>query len=204
MTEPIDNKQSETNISSSAGDNTSAMGRALEADPRYYWFLVTYLVGLSAMGSFVNDMYSPALPAMVRFFGCKVSIGQLGLTMGMIGLGIGQIILGPVSDKYGRRPVLIASMSLFVVAAVVSIFSPTIHFFNLCRLFQGIGASGGYFLARTIPADVYSGRQLAKLMALLGAINGVAPASAPLVGMGNILHSTAIVFLSLTAPSIFR
>ena len=139
------------------------------------------------MGSFVNDMYSPALPAMVRFFGCTVSIGQLGLTMGMIGLGIGQIILGPVSDKYGRRPVLIASMSLFVVAAVVSIFSSTIHFFNLCRLFQGMGASGGYFLARTIPADVYSGRQLAKLMALIGAINGVAPASAPLVGMGNIL-----------------
>ena len=73
-------------------------------------------------------------------------------------------------------------MSLFVVAAVVSIFSPTIHFFNLCRLFQGMGASGGYFLARTIPADVYSGRPLAKLMALIGAINGVAPASAPVIG----------------------
>lgn len=184
MTEPIDNKQSETNISTSATDaaNTSAMSRALSANPRYYWFLMTYLVGLSAMGSFVNDMYSPALPAMVKFFGCTVSIGQLGLTMGMIGLGIGQIILGPVSDKYGRRPVLIASMSLFVVAAVVSIFSPTIHFFNLCRLFQGMGASGGYFLARTIPADVYSGRPLAKLMALIGAINGVAPASAPAIG----------------------
>lgn len=149
---------------------------------RYFWFLVFYLVLESALGSFVNDMYSPALPSMCRFFGCSVSIGQMGLTMGMIGLAVGQIILGPMSDKYGRKPILIGSVSLFILAAIVSIFSPNIHFFNTCRLFQGMGASGGYFLARTVPADVLSGRSLAKLMALVGAINGVAPASAPVIG----------------------
>ena len=158
------------------------MGRQLSAHPRYYTFLVGYLVCLSALGSFVNDMYSPALPAMVKFFHCSVPTGQMGLTMGMTGLGLGQIILGPVSDHYGRRPVLMVSLSLFIVSAIVSVFSPTIHTFNLCRLFQGMGASGGYFLARTIPADVYSGRPLARLMALIGAINGIAPASAPVIG----------------------
>lgn len=149
---------------------------------RKYWFLVLFLVVLSALGSFVNDMYTPALPAMCRFFGCAVPVAQLGLTMGMIGLGAGQLILGPLSDRYGRKPVLIGSVALFIAAAVASVFSPNIHVFNICRLFQGLGASGGYFLARTIPADLYSGRALAKLMALTGAINGVAPACAPVVG----------------------
>lgn len=148
----------------------------------YYIFLVAYLVGLSAFGSFVNDMYLPTLPEMTRYFNCSVSVVQLGLTMGMIGLGIGQLIMGPVSDKYGRKPVLIITLSIFIIAAIVSVFSPTIHFFLGCRLVQGIGASGGYFLSRTIPADIYSGRPLAKMMALIGAINGFAPASAPVLG----------------------
>lgn len=160
----------------------SPMLKKIKADPRYYWFLVIYLVGLSALGSFVNDMYTPSLPAMCRFFHCPVPTVQMGLTMGMIGLALGQFLLGPISDRYGRRPVLICSTLLFIFAAIVSIFSPTIHFFVACRLFQGIGASGGYFLARTIPADVYQGRGLAKLMALIGAINGIAPASAPVIG----------------------
>ncbi len=147
-----------------------------------YPFLVFFLVTVSALGSFVNDMYTPALPAMCRFFGCQVSVAQLGLTMGMVGLGLGQILLGPISDRYGRKPVLIGSVILFIVAAVASIFSPNIHVFNISRLFQGLGASGGYFLARTIPADLYNGRALARLMAITGAINGVAPASAPVIG----------------------
>lgn len=158
------------------------MAQKLRSHKRYYWFVVTYIVLLSALGSFMNDMYSPALPAMGRFFGCSVPMVQMGMTMGMIGLALGQTILGPLSDRYGRRPMLMASVALFIVAAVVSIFSPTIQFFVACRFFQGLGASGGYFLARTIPADVYTGRGLAKLMALTGAINGFAPASAPVVG----------------------
>lgn len=182
-TSPVNPSDKISTSSRNAGlDVRSEMGRKLQSDSHYYWFLVVYLVALSAMGSFVNDMYSPALPSMCKFFDCSVPLAQIGLTMGMIGLGIGQIILGPLSDRYGRKPVLIGSASLFIVAAITSIFSPTIHFFNFCRLFQGIGASGGYFLARTIPADVYSGRSLARLMALVGAINGVAPASAPVIG----------------------
>lgn len=149
---------------------------------KYYIFLIAYLVGLSAFGSFVNDMYLPSLPEMKSFFGCSVSVVQLGLTFGMIGLGLGQIILGPISDKYGRKPILLSTVLLFIIAATISVFSPTIHFFLGCRLFQGLGASGGYFLARTIPADIYGGRQLAKVMALIGAINGFAPASAPMIG----------------------
>lgn len=182
------NMEKSLSVTSSTKDN-SPSGNVNESKAEvaldtghYYWFLVIYLVLLSALGSFVNDMYTPSLPEMCKFFGCSASVCQLGLTMGMIGLGLGQIILGPVSDRVGRKPVLICSTILFIIAAIVSVFSPTIHFFLVCRLFQGLGASSGYFLAKTIPADVYSGRQLAKLMALVGAINGFAPASAPVIG----------------------
>lgn len=161
---------------------SSAMTKELGKHPHYYLFLVVYLVLISALGSFVNDMYTPSLPAMCKFFGCSVSVAQMGLTTGMIGLAVGQLILGPMSDRYGRKPVLYGSVSLFIVAAVVSIFSGSIHIFNACRFFQGVGASGGYFLARTIPADIYGGRSLARLMALIGGINGIAPASAPVIG----------------------
>lgn len=169
----------------------------------YYIFLVAYLVGLSAFGSFVNDMYLPSLPEMTRYFHCSASVVQLGLTMGMIGLGIGQLILGPVSDKYGRKPVLLVAMLVFMIGAVASVFSPTIHVFLLCRLVQGLGASGGYFLARTIPADIYQGRPLAKMMALIGAINGFAPASAPVLG-GLISqdHGWKLVFWVLAALAL--
>lgn len=147
-----------------------------------FTFLVIYLAGMSAFGSFVNDMYLPSLPSMMKFFHTTVPMVQMGLTTGMIGLAVGELILGPVSDKYGRKPMLVYSLIAFCIASVVSIFSPTIHFFLICRFFQGLGASGGYFLARSIPADIYSGGILARTMAIIGAINGIAPASAPVVG----------------------
>lgn len=148
----------------------------------YYAFLILYLVLLSAFGSFVNDMYLPTLPEMVRAFQTTRSTVQLGLTFGMIGLGAGELILGPLSDRFGRKPVLIVALIIFSIGAMCSVWSKTIHEFLWWRLVQGIGASGGYFLARTIPADLYKGRALAKVMALVGAINGFAPASAPVIG----------------------
>ena len=81
--------------------------------------------------------------------------------MGMIGLAIGQLMLGPISDRYGRKPALIISMLVFIAGAEISVFSTSMTFFLMCRLIQGMGASGGYFLARTIPADIFHGRELA-------------------------------------------
>lgn len=154
---------------------------------KYYVFIITYLVLLSAFGSFVNDMYIPTLPSMVKFFHCSVSTVQLGLTFGMIGLGVGEIILGPFSDRWGRKPILMIALVVFAIGAICSVWSHSIQEFIWWRLVQGIGASGGYFLARTIPADMYKGQALAKVMALVGAINGFAPASAPVIG-GFVSH----------------
>lgn len=153
----------------------------------YYWFIIIYLVLLSAFGSFVNDMYIPTLPVMCRSFHCSVSTCQLGLTFGMIGLGVGQMLFGPFSDRWGRKPILYVAMVIFAIGAFCSVWSKSIWEFIWWRLVQGFGASGGYFLARTIPADLYTGKALAKVMALVGAINGFAPASAPVIG-GFVSH----------------
>lgn len=150
--------------------------------PAHYIYLLCYLAALGAFGSLVNDLYLPSLPQMRAEFHASRSVIQLGLSFGMMGLGLGELYWGPLSDKIGRKPVLYLSLGLFLIAAAVSVFSPTIGFFLVCRLFQGLGGSGAILLSRTIPTDRFHGRELAKIMALVGAINGIAPVGGPLLG----------------------
>lgn len=148
----------------------------------YFIFFLCYLATLASFPSFVNDLYLPTLPQMRAEFHTTRSITQLGLSFVMMGLGFGELYWGPLSDKIGRKPVLYFSLVIFTMASIVSVFSPTITFFNICRLFQGFGASGAILLSRAIPADECQGLHLAKIMAMVGAINGIAPVAGPLVG----------------------
>ncbi len=156
--------------------NNTAFGR------RYLVFLLVFLGMLSAFGPFVTDMYLPVLPQMADIFRCSASTAQFGLTMSLVGLAVGQLFFGPLSDKYGRKPLLLASLFLFVVSTVIILFSPTMEWFNICRLFQGIGGAGGIVLSRSVATDYYSGRELTKTLAIIGAINGIAPVASPVVG----------------------
>ena len=144
-------------------------------------FLI-YIAILGAFSSLVNDMYLPAVPAMMSQFHTTPSVTQLGLSSVTLGLGIGSALWGSVSDRYGRKPVLLLSLGIFTAATAISVISPSIYFFIACRLVQGLGAGGAMVLSYSIPADRYTGRSLAKVMALVGAINGIAPALAPTVG----------------------
>ena len=157
-------------------DNTAGAGR------RSFFSFLVFIAIIGAFSSLVNDMYLPTMPMMKREFHATTSMTQLGLSMVMIGLGIGSVVWGSLSDRYGRKPMLLWSLALFAVSTAVAVFSPTIEFFVVCRLFQGIGAGGAMVLSYSIPADLYSGMRLAQVMALVGAINGFAPAAAPLVG----------------------
>lgn len=157
-------------------ENNTAFGR------RYLIFLLVFLGMLSAFGPFVTDMYLPVLPQMAEIFKCSASTAQLGLTMSLIGLAAGQLFFGPLSDKYGRKPVLLTSLMLFVGSTIIILFSQTMEWFNLCRLFQGIGGAGGIVLSRSIATDYYSGRELTKTLAIIGAINGIAPVASPVIG----------------------
>lgn len=158
------------------------MQTAVTKKTRHHTEFLIFIAILGAFSSLVNDMYLPTMPSMMREFNTSPSMTQLGLSMVMIGLGIGSAMWGSLSDRYGRKPILLISLTIFAVGTAVSIFSPTIYFFIVCRLFQGIGAGGAMVLSYSIPADKYTGRSLAGVMAVVGAINGIAPALAPTIG----------------------
>lgn len=151
---------------------------------KYYIFLIVFLGLLSAFGPFVIDMYLPAMPEMAEVFRCDASVVQLGLTFCMTGLAIGQLIFGPASDKYGRKPVLMFTLALFAVSSVICCLSNSISVFTCARFLQGVGGAGGIVLSRSIAADLYSGQELARLIAVLSAINNIAPVAAPVAGGG--------------------
>ncbi len=145
-------------------------------------FLPAVLGSLTAFGPIVSDFYLPVMPEMAGYFHTSPSLVAMSLTTAMVGLALGQLLIGPLSDKYGRRPLLLLSLALFVVASVGCVFSRNIGVFNALRLFQGVGGAGCIVLSKGIPTDLYSGRQLLSFLALLGAINGVAPVAGPVVG----------------------
>lgn len=145
-------------------------------------FLLILLGMLTAFGPFVTDMYLPSLPSMGEYFSTSSSMIQLGLTTSMIGLAVGQIFFGPLSDRYGRRLPLLSGMWLFIVSTLLCLFSQTIEQFVAFRLLQGIAGAGGIVISRSVATDKYSGHELAKMLAVIGAINGVVPVAAPIVG----------------------
>lgn len=145
-------------------------------------FILILLGMLTAFGPFVTDMYLPSLPVMGEYFNTNSSMVQLGLTTSMIGLAVGQIFFGPLSDRYGRRIPLQVAMWLFIVSTVFCLFAQNIQQFVAFRLIQGIAGAGGIVIARSIATDKFSGRDLAKMLAIIGAINGIAPVVAPIIG----------------------
>ena len=145
-------------------------------------YLIITLGFLSAFGPFVTDLYLPALPSLTKEFSTSNSSVQLSLTMSMLGLAIGQILIGPVSDKYGRRKLLIGSLVVYAIATVCCIFAPNIQLFNFMRLFQGMAGAGGIVLSRSIATDTYSGERLTQFISMIAAVNGIAPVVAPILG----------------------
>ncbi len=146
---------------------------------------ILFIVFISVLGSFsslVNDMYLPTIPAMMKEFHTTPSMTQLGISATMLGLGIGSVLWGSLSDRFGRKRILMISLVVFIIGTAVSMASKSIHFFILCRLFQGVGAGGSMVLSYSIPTDRYGGRQLAVIMSVVGALNGFVPAAAPLAG----------------------
>ena len=145
-------------------------------------FIPATLGMLTAFGPFVTDFYLPVLPEMSEFFHTSPALASLSLTTGMIGLAIGQVFIGPLTDKFGRKKILVGSMLMFAIASVFCILAPNIYIFNLMRLFQGLAGAGGIVISKSMSTDMYSGKELANFMAILGSINGIAPVCAPVIG----------------------
>lgn len=145
-------------------------------------FVPATLGMLTAFGPFVTDFYLPVLPEMADYFHTSPTLASMSLTSGMVGLAAGQVFIGPLTDKIGRKRILVASMLLFVIASILCIMATDIFSFNLFRLFQGLAGAGGIVISKSMATDMYSGKELADFMAVLGAVNGIAPVVAPVVG----------------------
>lgn len=147
-----------------------------------YLFILILTSVLSAFGPFVTDLYLPVLPVLNIFFDTSVSMVQLSLTVSLIGLASGQLLIGPISDKFGRKIPLLVSLLVFIFSTAGCILSPDINYFIIFRLMQGFSGAGGIVISKSIAVDLYKNKALAKFLSTLSAINGFAPIAAPLCG----------------------
>ena len=163
-------------------------------------FLVLLLGVLSAFGPFVVDLYLPSLPQLASFFETSASMTQLTLTTAMIGLAVGQLLLGPLSDKFGRKKPLIVSLVIYIISTVLIVFSPNIETMIVLRVIQGLSSAGSVVISRAVATDLYRGREMTRFFGLLMTINGIAPIISPILGsllLEYISWKGVFVFLAL-------
>lgn len=137
---------------------------------------------LAALGPLCIDLYLPALPELARDLQTSTATAQLSLTAGLLGLGAGQLLFGPMSDRFGRLRPLTLSLALLFIASIGCALAQDIHQLLLARLFEGLAGAGGAVLSRAVARDMYSGHELTRFFALLMLVNGLAPIGAPVLG----------------------
>jgi DHA1 family bicyclomycin/chloramphenicol resistance-like MFS transporter len=148
--------------------------------------MTVVLALLTALGPMSTDMYLPSLPDMARDLGTDAAGMQLTLSAFLLGFAVGQFVYGPVSDRLGRRKVLLFGLALYVIATGACALAPSIEALVGARFVQALGASGPIVLARAMVRDLYSGQQAGRLLSQMAMIMGVVPAIAPV--LGGLLH----------------
>jgi len=144
--------------------------------------LTALLAALSAIGPLTTDMYLPSLPDIARQLGASTAQVQLTISAYLIGFAVGQIFYGPVSDRHGRKPVLLCALALYCVASLACALSTSIEMLIVARFVQALGGSGGIVLARAVVRDLYSGVRAGRELSLIGSVMALAPVLAPIVG----------------------
>ncbi|MFI8169098.1 multidrug effflux MFS transporter [Streptomyces sp. NPDC085931] len=170
-----------------AATGTAAPGLAPH---RRTGLLVTFLLGsLTAVPPLAMDMYLPSLPEVTRSLHAPAATVQLTLTACLAGMALGQLVVGPMSDRWGRRRPLLAGLAVFVVATVLCALAPTVETLVAFRLAQGLAGAAAIVIARAVVRDLYDGMAMARFFSTLMLISGVAPVVAPLIG-GQVLRVT--------------
>jgi MFS transporter, DHA1 family, multidrug resistance protein len=174
------------------------------AAARRVGFLVTLVLGgLTALPPLSMDMYLPALPAVTKSLGSPAATVQLTLTACLAGMALGQLVVGPMSDRWGRRRPLLIGMMVYVAATAICALAPTAELLIGFRLLQGLAGAAGIVIARAVVRDLYDGVEMARFFSTLMLISGVAPIIAPLIG-GQVLRITDWrgIFVVLTGVGI--
>ena len=144
--------------------------------------LTLLLAMLTALGPLSMDMYLPSLPDITHVLAAPIARTQLTVSSYLIGFAVGQVIYGPLSDRYGRRPVVLAAVALYLASTLACAAARSVDPLIAARFFQGVGGSGAIVLARAIVRDLYSGVRAARELSLMGSISAFAPIVAPMIG----------------------
>jgi DHA1 family bicyclomycin/chloramphenicol resistance-like MFS transporter len=144
--------------------------------------LTALLALLTALGPLAVDMYLPSFPDIARLLAASPATVQLTLSLYMVAYAVGQIVYGPLSDRFGRLPVLRFALGLYCVASLACALAPNIELLLTARATQALGSSGAIVLARAIVRDLYSGARAGRELSLMGAIMALAPVGAPMIG----------------------
>jgi len=143
----------------------------------------TVLLGaLIAAAPFAMDIYLASMPSMTRALGASPAEIQLTLSVYMFGWGVAQLFAGPVSDRFGRRPVLLSGLAAFIVASVACALSRDVFMLIAARLAQAVSMASIAVVPRAVVRDLYSGDKAAHILSLMGVVLGIAPVAAPLIG----------------------
>jgi len=167
----------------------SAVPSSLRATRRAGLLVILILGGLTATPPLSMDMYLPALPAVTRALHAPAATVQLTLTACLAGMALGQLVVGPMSDRWGRRRPLLTGLAVYVVATALCAVAPNVESLVAFRLLQGLAGAAGIVIARAVVRDLYDGVAMARFFSTLMLVSGVAPVVAPLVG-GQILRVT--------------
>ncbi|WP_141523277.1 MULTISPECIES: multidrug effflux MFS transporter [Bacillus] len=167
-------------------------------------WMILVLGTLTAIGPLSIDMYLPSLPKLTDDLQTSASLAQLTLTACLLGLSVGQLFVGSISDIYGRHKPLIIALIIYVVSSLLCVVAPSIWSLVLLRFLQGASGSAGIVISRAMVRDMYSGPEMTKFFSLLMLVNGAAPILAPIIG-GQLLQFTSWrgVFIVLCVISVF-
>jgi MFS transporter, DHA1 family, multidrug resistance protein len=135
-----------------------------------------------ALGSISMALYTPAMPTLVQVLQTTPAAVKLSLTVYLFGFAFAQLVCGPLSDAFGRRPIALGFFCIYVVGSVIAMFSPTISWLLVGRALQGIGVAAGVAISRAIVRDQFTGQSSARIMNLIGLILAVGPAVSPTIG----------------------
>ena len=146
------------------------------------WGLLTLLMATTAIGPTSLNILVPAVPELSHQFGTPPTTMQLTVSLFLIGLAFAQLVMGPLSDRFGRRPVMLAGISLNVFASLMAIMMPTVESIIAARILQAIGASAGIVVARAIIRDLFGRERAASVLGLVATVMVAAPTLGPLIG----------------------
>jgi DHA1 family bicyclomycin/chloramphenicol resistance-like MFS transporter len=174
--------------------------------------MVIILGSLSALGPASMDAYLPGLPELTDDFGTSVSLAQVTVASFLLGLGLGQLVSGPLSDAYGRRRPMIGSIGLYVAVTLCCALAPTIEVLIASRFLQGASAAAGIVISRAVVRDLYRGPEGARFLSRLVLTYGLAPLLAPLFGgliltvssWRGVFLAMACVGAALLVTAVFR